>query len=706
MDPHPIENSKLFFGKLSTLLALLALAILVVPSLADRMASQEILESEELLAAVAKISKEGLIQSKEIRGINDEILRLNTAVARQKGTQRDETIATMQTKARARKEKLLQLMEEDPVAALQAVIPSSRSRRLPAEVRTEVEKLTVSEGETSIRHIDNFGEKKSRDEYFLQKNGGVQKLVLAGDPSALSPRASIQIRGYQLENRIIASPGALKILAEPTPIPSDTTGTRRVIVFLINFQDSPPTPAAREAIAARIFDSTVQKFFREASYDQLRWTGEVTDWYTLPRTAVQDGRCVWPIDVFHPTLLFDQGEFSQILKGTGVNLDGYQHVIFVGNHPCLDRMAGGIAYVGKVSFNLPDGKIYTTTLAWTSTPSFYNPFPFAWSWFDTVVSHEIGHGLGVVHANVWYCSLIAQDRILYGNGRGRDCNHLEYWNPFDVMGFGLGSGLHFNAMFKEIFGWLDPASLVIINHSGQYHLESLESSTGLRGAKIRTPDGETPFYLEYRRPFGFDQNIGQDQLLKGLLINWRYHPRATRLLLLRRTGYTYIGTESPLGIGQSFTDSERKITIGPILTADENGITFYVTFGPLVYDLQISDLRTTPAPAVLQPFTVQARIRNGGTTPITGTTFDLSFTNLPGVFLKDKTPDPSNTCNDDLILSPGEQCTIAYRVTLFSKNPLLPRGKVILTVDPKNTIQEADEGNNSASLEIGGRPEL
>jgi hypothetical protein len=64
----------------------------------------------------------------------------------------------------------------------------------------------------------------------------------------------------------------------------------------------------------------------------------------------------------------------------------------------------------------------------------------------------MGHELGVMHANAWRCESKSLDE---------DCYHAEYGNSYDAMGHG-SNAMHFNAFYKDILGWLDPADKVII----------------------------------------------------------------------------------------------------------------------------------------------------------------------------------------------------------------------------------------------------
>src|SRR5262249_62060378 len=60
------------------------------------------------------------------------------------------------------------------------------------------------------------------------------------------------------------------------------------------------------------------------------------------------------------------------------------------------------------------------------------------------IAHELGHNLGLYHSHRLVCD---------GVPVGPNCTSAEYGDPFDVMGY--ADLLHFNAVQKELLGWLN-----------------------------------------------------------------------------------------------------------------------------------------------------------------------------------------------------------------------------------------------------------
>lgn len=87
-----------------------------------------------------------------------------------------------------------------------------------------------------------------------------------------------------------------------------------------------------------------------------------------------------------------------------------------------------------------------------------------WGGMD-VINHEIGHSLGVGHANYWNTT----DGTPYGNGANQ-----EYGNPFDVMGGGGGFAAHYNSRVKRNLGWLPNSYVHSPKTNGVYRIHAFD----------------------------------------------------------------------------------------------------------------------------------------------------------------------------------------------------------------------------------------
>ena len=203
------------------------------------------------------------------------------------------------------------------------------------------------------------------------------------------------------------------------------------------------------------------------------------------------------------------------------------------------------------------------------------------SWLDEALSHELGHSLGLWHAQFLNCGR----ETLYG-----DCKIIDSGNPFDMMG-ARGFSTHFNAFYKELLGWIESGKSITIESPGQYTLSPLEKNEGVLLAKINNPLTNTPYLaLEYRRAIGFDRALNSREIAsntEGVLVNKIDVPntffnisddvRITSLLDMEPTNDIYRTT---LNSDALFTDPETGIVLGPVTQVTSSSISFRVQIDP------------------------------------------------------------------------------------------------------------------------------
>jgi len=347
---------------------------------------------------------------------------------------------------------------------------------------------------------------------------------------------------------------------------------KNVLVLLLNFLDSPALPFTSEKVKEIIFNGQIQKFYQENSYNQMYFSGDVYDWYTLPRNGIENGNCKWP-------LIGLTDDITDMALSNKINFGKYDLLVVLPNHPCMD---GGYEIgtydipVGQNKYRIPQA--LAGSLQYYKEDSSILP-NIKWTGLDNILSHEIGHNLGLDHASSLDCG---SDGSLYG----ANCIHKEYGNLFDLMGNGVYA-LHFNAFHKEKLGWLNSDSFITIKKSGDYTIRPLETNLGIRMAKIQSLNSDyIPFYIEYRRAIGFDSELNNVEIKSNQNGLFVYQPvkyskiDRVRNYLLDMTPTNYDNSDLrqvTLNKGEVvFQSPEYGITIGPILDVNEEYITFNV----------------------------------------------------------------------------------------------------------------------------------
>ncbi|MCC9177385.1 zinc-dependent metalloprotease family protein [Arthrobacter sp. zg-Y750] len=176
-----------------------------------------------------------------------------------------------------------------------------------------------------------------------------------------------------------------------------------------------------------------------------------------------------------------------------------------------------------------------------------------------VVTHELGHVLGLLHANSLKCDNGRSD-IWVANGSWADpqCTSREYGDTSDLMGYAQYSLPMINSYFwdsgafgrgDEIYNAGTPAQ------SATYILRPWAGSSANRAVKFRDTSGET-YYLELRLPVGNDSStaVGGNRGVKivkaDLANNWAVNSLVIAPNTRDFAGYT--NANSTWQAGQTF----------------------------------------------------------------------------------------------------------------------------------------------------------
>jgi len=524
------------------------------------------MQSEETLINenVERIIADAEFKTREFQSVKKEYQEAKTA------EERTETLAALVLVAESRKESMKALMEKDPQEFLLKVITQNERAQLPPEVQKNIEKETSLSGDIQTIHYDDFANKKSREEYFIISGNERLKFFPVGLEAPIISQTKVRVQGFRLDDRVAVLVNN-KNFSVVSTVSLDTSGPQKVLVLLVNFLDSGAPPFTPEEAKKLIFDGQAQKFFKDQSYGKTYFEGDVFGWYTYQKNSTD-------------RLWSDDPEFADMVQKYKIDLKQYGYVLFVGHGNVgagwstagkHERTVNGVQYKFATSFI--GGSHGTGEFL---APSGWGQQPFSWTNLDHLLGHELGHALGVMHANSLQCS----DGFIMN---GPSCWHVEYGNYYDTMGSNSYS-LSFNALFKEILGWLDDSSIQTISTSGRYELRPLENPNGIRGAKVKIRGSdETAFYLEYRRGIGFDTRLNEPRFASnqnGLFINkyidslWPEFPLLAFPRLLDITpvpmgSWDKVTLNKETGI---FRDPVSGITIGPIISADGEKIVFDV----------------------------------------------------------------------------------------------------------------------------------
>lgn len=551
--------------------------------------------------------------------------------------------------ARARRQRLAELIETDPQAALEQAVPYRVRRELPAEVQALLEERVSATGFFGVlgtfpgddekpihRHFDTgqqtyrafvYGRRLAQQTTESATLHGIaidSKLAVAEDPvRVLEPEeaadrraegqhtcpvsgAASESRGDEqavevagqvvylcsgghiaaLNGEILSREAGSSLVAQS----AWTTGTKTMLVINIRFSDQASCPDTGSGLTNMM--TAVNLFFITNSFNQTDMISTVTPCYQLPETVQ------WY------TTNDTSGYFLNVLqaaRAVAVNPTSYPGNDGLPAYNYLNYNLEAARYSGPGGFS---GQAYVGSRGcWLKTSS------------AGVADHEFGHNYGVWHANYWNCT---NDTV---TGAGI---HVEYGNSFDTMGAAGGGAQHFNSNFKRQLDWITDADLYILNTAstgGTFRITALDhGGSKVAGAKyaIRIPSAtaQRDYWIDFRQLFPANK-----WLTSGAVLKWGNLPAndGGSRLLDTTPGTADDKNDSAIVIGRTYSDFSRNTHITPIAKAGTSPEALDVvvnigTFaGNLPPTLSLAASATNVATSANVTFTASASDPNGDT---------------------------------------------------------------------------------------------
>lgn len=480
---------------------------------------------------------------------------------------------------------------------------------LEVQLQAERADLRVNLGTLEVYVLTDLRGKECRTEYQVLSHGRRFKIHFRrADRRELGNGSSVSFTGKKLRaNKLIVGSSAKDFQVLRTArAEASVIGVRSLLVLRI--QSNTAVTSSSELTIASVMGQ-VHTHYQEYTYQQLGFTNDrdgdaKADVYTV--TINQDTTALAEAQAFTVC----ESAITNAKTQHGITAANWQHIICV--------LPPDMAYSWFGSAYMPGNKMVINGNHAGHMPDGY--------------AHEIGHNLGMNHAN--------SNPPLPGT---------EYGDSSCVMGGSAStSPRHFNGPHMVQMGWLSPTTVF---DAGTYELNALEVQPGARLGnatvlKVRDSVASQDLYISYRAAIG-SFSSGPINPLKTAV---HLHSGGSALTMILKT----------LNDGESFTQNGIVVTQ---LAHTASTATVQVTLPCTANPPQISvipssqnGVRNSPVSYTLQVLNQDTLVC--GTTP---TAFTVAATPGAGVTA---TVNPAS-----LSVSPGQAGTVTLTVTAGASVP-------------------------------------
>jgi len=288
-----------------------------------------------------------------------------------------------------------------------------------------------------------------------------------GAPEWLVSGTRVKVRGTRNGDEFVVGAGGAST-GGTTTAAAVVSGDQRTIVMLVNFNNSVCSFTTAD-IQLKMFTGTtfnVDKYYREVSYGQLSFSGDVVGPYTINYANSPDNYSAWGTAA------------DSAATAAGVTLGNYTRKVYV-FAPCD---MGGAAGRGTIGGN--------PSRSWLNGSY--------WTW-NALYTHEIGHNLYMHHS------------ANYGGGEYAD-HSCTMGNPSNPP--------HVNGPHKVGLGWIPSSNVITVNQASTYTINHVASSSA---QVLKIPKGGSTtdaYYVSFRVKTGFDSTLSDTYANKASVHTW------------------------------------------------------------------------------------------------------------------------------------------------------------------------------------------
>lgn len=498
-----------------------------------------------------------------------------------------------------RKEKMKKLAKDNPEKFLESALDSETKRTLPTLTKNSVEEEIEKTGYINLKDMESekeeyiFAEISNNDEllnsYDFRPSKKLKKKIEIG--------TKVKVKGYILDGTFIP----YKISKDNVLQAQDEiTEEHKIAIIPVNFSDKDNQDYTKTELQNRFFNdsNSVAKYYDSISFGKIKITGKVFDPVKINWSASE--LCKRSDFLFY-ALRYPTEDADKKVEARGESLDGYQHRAYIfprlGPTP-INTASNPCTFVAQATIG------NQTSPSRNFSRMMVNGHYFQVSLISrtTALIHEMGHNLGLGHADTISCGNKSID--FYGT-----CTDGEYGDHSDIMGFQYHYFPQTGGHNKYKLGFIPDSNLKIVNSIGTTQVDlytSSKASTNTQLIRIPRRNIGDAYFIDFRQPVGFDKNLPAS-VTNGAMI--KVGP-TNKFPVRNNTFKTFLVDTNPGGNpasaltlgwfddaalknGEELYDQQNNIRIKQI-AKDSNKVTLAITIGELPCFRRDPDISVTP----------------------------------------------------------------------------------------------------------------
>ncbi len=411
-----------------------------------------------------------------------------------------------------RKEQMISLAKSNPDEFLLNALTTDMRNNLPIPAQENVEKFVEINGQLLENEVEESANLENKPGFLILQetdNEGNSKKsyeVYLREDQAPEFSGRVKIKGYLIDNVLIP------ISIDPSPVLGiASTGNLRIAVLMVNFKtDMSDTTKefSKENLEQIYFSSpnSVANYLKNTSLGNLTASGDINDvygWMTLRGYTRKQVCDIYEKEERNKGFIKAINQMAKAeAERRGKIFSEYNVIAYV--FPAIpDEPANANSsncHWNAITKGIPGDPIVAPAHFLNGDYDGLNDVNHgalgsltATKFYSGILTHEVGHSLGLSHAHGLLCGTKQIDKY-------ENCTLYNYGDRFDLIGGAWDYHSHTNAKNKVMQNWIPTPNLKTVTSTGEYTLYSSSRNRSGQTQVIKIPrstDGGN-YYIEYK----------------------------------------------------------------------------------------------------------------------------------------------------------------------------------------------------------------